>query len=313
MLGRLSDGGEFRISRILGEVMPSTDNMMLTALDVSKNKPDTLRSMAASLREQDQIKSVIIKGMVPPLILIPGIGAFCYVLATQTIPIMVKIAPPGIWKGFNLLVRKTSEFISGNGPIIAVAAVLLIAGFMALLPRWYGRARGWLEQVPVGVGLALFPVFPFVLPLAIYRDYQVSLLLTSMAVLLQSGMTLTEALKALAIESSPYMRWHLKRVIFNLQFMPSDYIGAFSRGLIGPRLLARISSSIRHTPHFDKLVIRLGTSEGMVIREQIAKVVKSVNFFLLVLLSSVVIFLYIGQFTISQDLVDAVRRGTARY
>jgi type II secretory pathway component PulF len=163
-----------------------------------------------------------------------------------------------------------------------------------------------MEQISVSTGMLLFPICPVLIPFSIYRDFQVSILFSSMAVLLQSGMTLTECIKALIPNSSAWLRWHLNRILLSLNNTPSEYIDAFSKGLLGASLLAKLSSSIRHTSHFDKLVIKLGTTEGEQIRKQIEKVTKTINAMLLVLLGSVIMYLYVGQFSISNDLTDAL-------
>lgn len=313
MYRALAWGETYRISEIIGRVMPASDRLMLAALDYTRNKPETLRMLAESLRQQEQVIDIIRKAVVPPMILIPGIAAFCYVMSTISLPIMVKMAPPEVWTPFNQAVRSFCEAVAEHGILIAVATVAAVVFYTWCLPRWNGTVRAAMEQLPRGAGLMLMPVCPFILPLSIYRDFKVSLLLSSLAVLLQSGMTLTESLKALLPNSTPWLRWHLTRVLISLQVNPTEYIQAFSLGLIGPKLLARLSSSIRHNPQFDKLIIKLGTSENAQIREEIAEVAKLLNLIILLILGGLIMFLYLGQFSISNDLADALgRQGQGR-
>lgn len=313
MYKALSWGEAYRISEILGRVMPASDRLMLTAIDYTRNKPETFRMLAESLRQQAQVIEIIRKATIPPMILLPGIAAFCYVMSTISLPIMVKMAPREVWTPFNQAVRSFCEVVAAHGITIAIVSVALIALYTWLLPRWTGSLRAALEQLPRGIGLMLMPFCPFILPLSIYRDFKVSLLLSSLAVLLQSGMTLTEGLKALLPNATPWLRWHLNRVLISLQINPTEYIQAFSQGLIGPKLLARLSSSIRHNPQFDKLIIKLGTSENAQIREEISSVAKLVNLIILLIMGGLIMFLYLGQFSISNDLADALgRQGQGR-
>ncbi len=313
MYKALSWGETYRMSDIIGRVMPASDRLMLTALDFTRNKSDTLRMLAESLRQQGLVIDIIRKAIIPPMIQIPGIAAFCYVMSTISLPIMVKMAPPEVWTPFNQAVRSFCEAVEAHGVMIALGAVATVMIYSWWLPRWTGFIRAAFEQLPRGAGLMLMPICPFILPLSIYRDFKVSLLLSSLAVLLQSGMTLTEALKALLPNSTPWLRWHLTRVLVSLQVNPTEYIQAFSLGLIGPKLLARLSSSIRHNPQFDKLIIKLGTSENAQIREEIAEVAKLLNLIILLILGGLIMFLYLGQFSISNDLADALgRQGQGR-
>jgi hypothetical protein len=312
MLKSLSKGDDFRLSTIIGAGMPKSDSLMLIAVDYSKNKVDTFRIMAASLREQGMVKSIIQKAIIPPMILVPGIGGFSWVMATQSLPIMIKMAPPKVWTPFNQSVRSFCEYIAQHGVLTFIAVGVAVSIFSYLLSRWSGFVRSRLEQVPVSTGMLLFPICPILVPLSIYRDFQVSILFSSMAVLLQSGMTLNECIRALVPNASPWLRWHLNRILLSLHNTPSEYISAFSKGLLGSSLLAKLSSSIRHTSHFDKLVIKLGTTEGEQIRKQIEKVTKTMNALLLVVMGAVIMYLYVGQFSISNDLTDALSSRGAR-
>jgi type II secretory pathway component PulF len=308
MYRHLAFGEGFRMSEIIGKVMPASDRLMLTALDHTRHKPETLRMLADSLRQQAEVTAIIRKAVLPPMILIPGIAAFCYVMSTISLPIMVKMAPPSVWTPFNQAVRSFCEWVAESGVLSAFIAVAVVGLFSYALPRWNGILRSTCEQLSRAVGFMLLPVCPFLLPLSIYRDFKVSLLLSSLAVLLQSGLTLTEGLRALLPNATPWLRWHITRILISLQINPTEYVGAFSQGLIGPKLLARLSSSIRHNPQFDRLIIKLGTTENAQVREEIASVARLLNLVILLALGGLIMFLYVGQFSISSDLADALGR-----
>lgn len=311
MVRKLSLGEEYRMSQMLSVAMPDSDKLMLAALDDAKDKPATLRALADAIRQQKEARSVVLKAILPPLVLIPGVAGFSYVLATQSIPIIVKVAPPEVWTPFNQSVRDFAEIIAAHGGKIVIGVLATIIGFSMMLPRWKGNLRTRLEQLPAGIGFVLFPVFPFLVPLSIYRDFQLSLMVTSLAVLLQSGGTLNNSLDTLRRNSSPWMRWHLKKVMAHLNVAPTDYIPAFSKGLVSPTLLARLATTIRNNPQFDKILIQLGTEGGAEIRDEIAKTAKSLNAMIMIIAASLVVFLYVGQLSISQTMtaeLDPIKR-----
>ena len=311
MMRKLSLGDDYRISQILGAVMPQGDRMMLSAVDDARDKPGTLRALSDAIKAQKEAKAVIWKAIFPPMILLPGVAGFSYVLATQSIPIIVKVAPPEVWTPFNQAVRSFAEYMADYGSITAIGVVAAIAAFAFALPRWKGTIRGKLEQLPQGLAFLLFPVFPFILPLSIYRDFQVSMLVTSLAVLLKSGGTLNNSLDTLRRNSGPWMRWHLKKIMNHLNVAPTDYIPAFSKGLMSPTLLSRLATTIRNNPQFDKILIQLGTEGSVEIREEIQGTAKRLNAMILVFAATVVVFLYVGQLSISQSMteeLDPVKR-----
>ncbi len=306
MLQKLSEGQEFRISQILGEVVPREDRLLLSSVDFSKNKPETLRALVLAIREQKQAKTLLIKAMVPPFIMLPGVFAFSYILATQSIPIIAKIAPPEVWTPFNASVRNFSEGVADYGFLVLGTIAALVLFFAYQMPRWSGKWRGRVERIPQKLGLLLFPVFPIALPLSIYRDFQVTLLLTSLAVLLKSGASLTSALDSLRSNSQPWMQWHLRRVIKHLYIAPTEYVEAFAEGLLSPKLLARLATTIRSDSRFDRVLIDLGTQGVLEVRKEIEGSSKSLNTLLMIASAACVVFLYVGQLSIAQSMTDAL-------
>lgn len=306
MLKKLSSGKEFRLSQILGEVMPSGDRLMLTALDTAKDKVAVLHALREGIAQQREAKAVIFKAILPPLILLPGVGGFSWVMATRSLPVIVDIAPPQVWTNFNMAVRLFSEFVASNGLLTVAIVGAAVTALGYAMPRWKGNLRGRFEQCSVQKGMLLFPVCPVLLPLSIYRDFQVANLMISLAVLLRSGSTLTDALVTLRDNSTPWMRWHLNRILLHLQVAPIDYIPAFAKGLMSPKLLARLATTIRNRPQFDQVLVEMGTRGNADIRNEIARTSKGLNLLMMLGCAFLVMFLYLGQLSISQSMTEAL-------
>jgi type II secretory pathway component PulF len=306
MLQKLSAGQEYRISQILADVVPKEDKLLLASVDFSKDKPETLRALVTAISEQKMAKSLLIKALVPPFIMLPAVFIFSYILATQSIPIIAKIAPPEVWTPYNAAVRSFSEGVADYGFLVlgTIAALVLFFGYQ--LPRWRGKWRGRIERIPQKMGLVMFPVFPIALPLSIYRDFQVTLMLTSLAVLLKSGASLTTALDSLRVNSQPWMQWHLRRVTKHLYIAPTEYVEAFAEGLLSPKLLARLATTIRSDNRFDRVLIELGTQGVIEVRKEIESSSKSLNTLLMIASAACVVFLYVGQLSIAQSMTDAL-------
>lgn len=306
MLDKLSQGEEYKISQILADVVPQEDKLLLSSVDFSKDKPETLRALVLAIREQKQAKSMLVKAMVPPFIMLPGVFIFSYILATQSIPVIAKIAPPEVWTPFNASVRSFSEGVADYGFLVLGTLAALILFFAYQMPRWCGKWRGRIERIPQKLGLLMFPMFPIALPLSIYRDFQVTLLLTSLAVLLKSGASLTTALDSLRSNSQPWLQWHLRRVSKHLYVAPTEYVEAFAEGLLSPKLLARLATTIRSDSRFDRVLIELGTQGILEVRKEIETSSKSLNTLLMVASAATVVFLYVGQLSIAQSMTEAL-------
>lgn len=301
---RQAIGDQNNYSSLLGSVMPASDQMMLTALDDAPDKPDLMRTLAKAVRSQAEIISIVRSKLIPPLLLLPGAFAFAYILATRSIPIIVQIAPPEVWTTFNQAVRSFAEFTAANGGKSIVAAVLVGMLFFHQLPRWTGTWRMRLENVQPRTAMLLFPMCPFLLPLGIYRDLQVGLMFSSLAVMLQAGRTLNEALLTVRASSQPWMRWQIRKILAHLEFYPTEYSKAFSKGLLSPQVLARLSSQIRTNPRFDQVLIKIGTQGGDDIRKEVIKQTGVINAMLLVAGGALVIFMMLGQLNIAQTMAD---------
>jgi len=223
-------------------------------------------------------------------------------LATQSIPVIVKMAPPAVWTPFNQSVRTFAEAIQRDGGWMALATICTTVLVTCALPRWTGWLRAKLENARPSAKWLLFPLFPLTTALGIYRDFQVSQLLTALAVLLDSGMTLTEALQRLRRNATPWMRSHLQRVLAHLQVAPTEYVPAFSKGLMSPSLLASVASAVRNNPRFDRVLVELGTRENIHIQNHIAKTAKRINTALVAGCGALVLYLYLGQLSITQTM-----------
>jgi type II secretory pathway component PulF len=297
MLRRVEGGSHTKYSQILAGVVPDSDRMMLSALDDANDKPALFRAIALSIDQQSQLMSVVRSKMLPPLMIMPGV---------QSLPIVTKIAPEEVWNPFNSAVRGFCEFVASYAAMLV--PLLLVAGVIYAwrLPRWIGEARSWIEQISPGIATALFFVAPWILPTVIYRDVMAGRLFTALAVMLKSGRTLNDSLITIRSASSPWMRWHLSRIIRHLEVSPTEYARAFSKGLVSPGLLARLSSQIRTTPRFEEVLIGLGTKGSEEVRVVVARQMSSVNLILLGSSGFLIVFLIVGQLSISNSLSDAM-------
>lgn len=301
MLQRLAQG-VFNVSELLGPYVPRSDLMMLSAVDASPNKPATLRALVAALEDQAKAKKILMGAVVTPVILLPGMFALAWVIAAKAIPAIEKVAPPSLWTPFNSSIRFAANLVRDWGPTFVVAVILFICAIAWALPRVTAQWRIKSERVkPMHAALG-FLVAPWVLPMSLYRDMQVSMLLSSLSVLLQAGHTLTSALETVRGTASPWMRWHLTRVLVHLQDNPTEYVEAFAKGLLSRRMLARMATTIRTTKGFNNVLTYMGTTGNEEMRQEIGRSANSLKAVLLVSASLFTVYLYVGNLWLGQDM-----------
>lgn len=246
-----------RTAYTLAGVMPSSDRMMLAAVDRADDRPKALDALATAIDQQNKIKLVLAEAMVMPVTLIP----LCYGLTailSDVILAIDKAAPayvkPELWTGANWLAREIAEITVGYGPLLMGGLVAAIAAALVSLPRWVGVQRLTADKLPV---------------YSLYRDFQAGLLLTSLATFLQTGAPLRAALEDIAGESNRWMRWQLRRVMVSLDDNPTGTVQAFSRGLLSPALLSRMSTLSRSSASFADVLVELGTKEAKTVHAKI--------------------------------------------
>jgi type II secretory pathway component PulF len=264
--------------------------MLLAAVDdAGTNKALALERAADAVDFQIRGMKALLKNLVMPALALPIVGAMC-VITSEIVVGIAKNSPPEVWKGFNGLVRWLAEWINANAVSIPVAIVVLVAVTVYILPRWKGPAR---LKADKAVGFSL------------YRDYNAAVVLSALAMMISSGKTLRQALDDLRATASPWLRWQLQRVINSLEENPTDYMAAFSRGLMPPTVRARLASLLDSSKSFDEALITLGTSEVGRLETNVKLSAEAVNYSLTGVLVAVAVILSIGQMTIASALSSA--------
>lgn len=315
MLRVMSETDASRFVDFVGPYVPQQDRMMLAAVDEAKGeqRAETLRSLAQAVRDQKLARSVVMSAVRTPMILLPGVAAFAYVISSKAIPVVAKTAASAgpaaeamVWTPFNSLVRSVANGLVEYGWAMALSLIVALAFYFYQLPRWHSRRRYQFEAIPRRRAVLLMPIAPWLLPLGLYRDFQVGMMLSAMAVMLKAGLTLRNSLEVIRSTSSPWMRGHVRRILIHLEHNTTDYVGAFSKGLLSPSLLARLASTIRTQPQFDKVLIQIGVDGAAEVRKEVSATASVLNTTLLIAAASFLLFLYIGNLSISTALSDAL-------
>lgn len=299
---QLSTGREHSITATIGAIMPVRDKLMLGAVDRSRDQPATLEILANAIDDQMVAQKAIFFAVAKPSLYLAGAAALGYMISTEAIPAIEKTAPVEVWTPFNDTVRIVANVINNYGVLICILGMLLVLFFVSQLSKWRSPLRLKMERCNPVLAVWLTPVAPWLLPLAMYRDFQAGLVFSALAVWLGTGRSLKESLEAILQNSSPYLKSHIRRILNHLNANPTEYIEAFSKGLISQRLLAKMGSSIRNSPSFSDVIIEIGTTGNKEAREQVTKNAAVMNFTFVGLFIGLVMFLYVGLMNISSSM-----------
>jgi type II secretory pathway component PulF len=274
------------VSHLLEGVVPRGDAMLLLAVDRAEDKPQALLALADAIDKQQQMLRLVLSCSLLPAVTLP----ICFVLIELLGKVILAVdqstpayAQEALWDGLNGWARTIATFADAWGGTTLVATCGGIAGVLWSLPRWRGAARLRVEGWPV---------------YGLYRDFQVGMLFSSMAMLLKTGETLQGSIEDVAQRSSAWMRWHLGRVLAALDENPTGTIDAFRRGLLSPHLLSRAMTLNRSSASFSDVLIQLGTSEGARILHRVKKAAVIANLALVGLFASVATFMGVASMTV---------------
>ena len=287
VLHRHQDGDHAsRVSHLLEGVVPRSDAMLLAAVDRAGDKPQALRALADAIDKQQQMLRLMVACSALPGVTIP----ICYALISLLGQVILVIddatpvyAQEALWEGMNGWARAIATFAQAWGAQASIALGAALVLVLWSLPRWRGtwrlRVEGW-------------PVY------GLYRDFQAGMLFSSMAMLLKTGETLQGSLDDVTQRATPWMRWHLGRVVGALEENPTATVDAFRRGLLSPHLLARAATLHRSCASFSDVLIQLGTSEGERVLLRVKKAAVIANFALVGLFASVATFMGVASMTV---------------
>ena len=275
-----------RVSHLLEGVVPRSDAMLLAAVDRAADKPQALRALADAIDKQQQMLRLMLSYSALPTITIP----ICYALISLLGKVILVIdeatpvyAQDALWEGMNGWARVIAMFAQAWGAQTLLALGLVLGAVLWSLPRWRGASRLRVEAWPI---------------YGLYRDFQAGMLFSSMAMMLKTGETLQGSIDDVTQRASPWMRWHLGRVVDALEENPTGTLDAFRRGLLSPHLLSRAATLNRSSASFSDVLIQLGTTEGDRVLLRVKKAAVIANFALVGLFASVATFMGVASMTV---------------
>jgi type II secretory pathway component PulF len=275
-----------RVSHLLEGVVPHSDGLLLAAVDRAADKPQALRALADAIDKQQQMLRLVLAYSVLPAITVP----ICFALIALLGKVILVIddatpvyAQEALWDGMNGWARAIAIFAQDWG-VQAVALLGLVLGAVLWsLPRWRGAARLRVEGWPV---------------YGLYRDFQAGMLFSAMAMMLKTGETLQGSIDDVTRRASPWMRWHLGRVVDALDENPTGTLDAFRRGLLSAHLLSRAATLNRSSTSFSDVLIQLGTTEGERVLGRVKRAAVVANIALVGLFASVATFMGVASMTV---------------
>lgn len=214
------------------------------------NLREALIVLAENSKTIEEMRSFTLTAMAIPVISLVSVVLLCVAMGNIMWPDFVNMVPRKFWSGYMVpcieiqlwAARQWQWFLLG---------VPLIAAYLLSVDRWHGPSRNWVDRIP---------------PWSIYKGRNAANLLSILAAMLGSGMSVREALAMIASRAAPYMRWHVQRVISRLDAQPDRAMDALRTGLFPKSVIDRIEDASAGRS-FDATLREMGQrSMGVVVK-----------------------------------------------
>jgi hypothetical protein len=220
----------------------------LTLIDATQASGDSsmaegLLFMSQTVEKTDKMLATIRKALVYPIALLMVFALMLTGFSLSAVPMLAELMPPSKWPPLGKLLYTVSNVVAHQGVWIAAGLVLSFTLFIYSLGRWTGPVRQRLDRY-----------FPY----SVYRDYSGSLMLISISSMMRSGVSLRSALERSMKFSSPWLRWHLRKILSNLSKPNNPHFGqSFCTGVLSQELEDRVQDASERRDPVDSFV-RMG-------------------------------------------------------
>lgn len=269
--------------------VPSSEAMLLETGANSGKLVKSLQNATQSIENQSKVKKAIIAAGAYPFVLTMMLVAAMVLSSFKVIPTFEQIIPVDQWQGIAYSVAMAAQFIREDGLMILIVIVSSIVIIAMSMPRWTGPLRLYFDRW---------------VPWSVYKMWQGSAFLLSVASLMSAGVKLDEvSLARISKQAEPYLKQRVKALqkyiasgenlgdaLYNAgyEFPDNEIIGDL-------QIYARLRG-------FDQNLIRVTSIwvDGLVDRVNVA--MKIVNFAILVLIAVVIGCLILSFYSVFQQI-----------
>ncbi|MFL9611135.1 type II secretion system F family protein [Methylobacillus sp. Pita2] len=266
------------LSNALKGDVPETDLMIISAFETSGRLAEGLKFLSKTIRTAQKMKSSMIMALAGPIFAL-GLGIMVLALMSFILmPIMVQIYPVEEWPLSGRILYPISQIVANYGIYIGVIIVLAIVGFGLSIKRWYGDKRVVVDN---WIGYSMF------------RDYNGAMFLTSLAALMKAGTGIMEALVKLQEMSTPWMQWHIRKMIKGLDSRAGEPAEALDTGSLPEEVMDRIADYGKRSSFLEAMnMIGLESMERT--EAKIAKSAQTINMLMLFMVGILFVTIIVG-------------------
>lgn len=214
------------ISEVLSGFVPAQDLMILSTADRAGQLSMGLRLLISMNEKMEEIKLLFIQSIIAPSILFVLVIIVIIGYSQKVFPTFLEIVPLSQWPPLTKNLFNTGTYLASGGVlVISIILICLIAGIVLSLPLAYGNFRTrYMDKFP---------------PYNYYRHFQMGVFLHVVSALLKTGVPMVEAIDLIKQRASPWLRYHLEIINFNMK-MGKNYKDSLNTGFLSTDILLTI-------------------------------------------------------------------------
>lgn len=187
----LQNGSPFSVA--LEGWAPASERLMLSVGDVS-NMEGALENLIKVTEGTKKMKEPLISALSYPMFLSMMVILIIYAIGVYMVPPMMSAAPNTRWTGSAKDLVALSIWIEKNWAIAFASLPILFIIIGLTMSRWKGKTRAFVENIP---------------PWSLYRIFVGVTWLLAMAALVRAGTPVSQALRSLRHDASPYLLYRI--------------------------------------------------------------------------------------------------------
>lgn len=246
---RLGQGGA-HLGEALRPFVPVDEHLILSTADRSGDLRQAVDLVIRNIVATKTMNDAVRGAMAQPMLGVASILAMSIWYGLSMWPEFMRSIPRRFWPTWALPCIDVQTWVAHHWWAL-LSLFVIAAAYYVTLNTWTGRIRSWVDRIP---------------PWSIYRGRQASNLLCVLSALVACGVTVREALVLVQGYSTPYMKWHLARIINRYDSSGQDSLASLRTGLFSREILDRVEDAAANRT-FDATLRHVGeVSLNMVVR-----------------------------------------------
>ena len=238
---RMRQGGNFSDS--IHGLIPDGEEMLIYAGEKGKGLSQGFKEAAILAESTAAIRRVISVGVAMPIFLIVVLAGMMIGFQQKMVPVFVTLMPVERWPSSSKTLYNLSLFINTYWPILGLILMALCTLIYLTLGSWTGFIRR--------------SIFDRIPPWSVYKSFQASSFLLSIASLLNSGTPLADGLAMLNQHSSKWMSLHLDQMLETLRTGRDTPGRAMNTGLLDQEIAGDIED-YSQLANFEQAISTMG-------------------------------------------------------